>query len=331
MSNRKDGIMFQSNKIKKLAVLAVLLGTGVALHTFEAIIPFNMMPGMKLGLANLITVVSIYLFGFSETILLAIMRVLIAGLLSGTFLSSSFILAFCGAVTSSLGMGFVINVFKGKISPYSVSVIGAVWHNVGQLCAFMILSKSINVVVYFPYLAITAILSGFLIGLCSKYCLKGIYISERYKRNKDISSFYGNNFHEYLKIKDGLIHKNEFICLGSAMIFSLLFFSLAAFNLFSDQERKGLKNETKIISIKITDGNEESFNFINLNDFLYEERQIIDVNGKIGVSKLEIDPENGVRFLESPCPDKLCIGFGWVCDDSDFAACLPNGIIVTVQ
>ena len=134
MSSPSDRDKVQGNKTKRITVLAVLLGIGVALHALEALIPFNMLPGMKLGFANIVTLVTLYVFGFSSTLTLAVLRVLM-----------------------------------GMISPYSLSIVGSMCHNIGQLCAFMLLAKSSNVIVYFPYLALVAIPTGLLIGLCSKY------------------------------------------------------------------------------------------------------------------------------------------------------------------
>ena len=98
MSSPSDRDKVQGNKTKRITVLAVLLGIGVALHALEALIPFNMLPGMKLGFANIVTLVTLYVFGFSSTLTLAVLRVLMGSLLSGTFMSSSSMLALSGAI-----------------------------------------------------------------------------------------------------------------------------------------------------------------------------------------------------------------------------------------
>lgn len=332
MSSPSDRDKVQGNKTKRITVLAVLLGIGVALHALEALIPFNMLPGMKLGFANIVTLVTLYVFGFSSTLTLAVLRVLMGSLLSGTFMSSSSMLALSGAICASFGMGITISVFKGMISPYSLSIVGSMCHNIGQLCAFMLLAKSSNVIVYFPYLALVAIPTGLLIGLCSKYCLKSLSISERGRRRDGLSNLYGRNFYIYCQTGGKPVPRNEVICCLSVIVLGLLFLFLTGSNLISGKKVRYHGNEEMRIVVRTMNGDttEEVF-ACALSDIANKGTQYIDVDGQIGVSILEIDSEKGIRFVESPCRDKLCMGFGWVYDEEDFAACLPNGITVTVE
>lgn len=332
MSSASNRDKVQGNKTKRITVLAVFLGIGVALHALEALIPFNMLPGMKLGFANIVTVVTLYVFGFSSTLTLAVLRVLMGSLLSGTFMSSSFMLALSGAICASFGMGITINIFKGRISLYSLSIVGSMCHNIGQLCAFMLLVKSSNVIVYFPYLALISIPTGLIIGLCSRYCLRSLYISERGRRQDGLSNLYGRNFYIYCETGGKLVPKNEVICSISVVILGLTFLFLAGSNLISGTKvRHHVSGEISIV-VRTMNGTESEDVFTcTLSGLSDNETRSIEVEGQIGVSVLEVDLEKGIRFVESPCQDKLCMGFGWVHEGDDFAACLPNGITVTVE
>lgn len=155
----------------RLVFLALLVAIGTVLHVtenfFVAIVPI---PGAKLGLANIVTVLALRQYGLRDGLLVAILRVLIGSFLSGLFLSPGFFLGLSGAISSTVFMSFLLN-FRNIFSMIGVSVGGAVGHNTGQLLAACLLLQTHAVVYYLPVLLLLAIPTGMITG----YLLNGFF------------------------------------------------------------------------------------------------------------------------------------------------------------
>lgn len=135
------------------------------LETFIPI-PFGI-PGIKLGLANLLTVVLLYKRNVKEALLLSVVRIVLSGFLFGNMFSILYSLA------GGLASLFVMAVLKrsGKFSVMGVSAAGGVAHNMGQLLAAMAAVETYRVGYYFPILLVAGILTGLLIGITSEQIL----------------------------------------------------------------------------------------------------------------------------------------------------------------
>lgn len=115
--------------IKKIAILSVSLAAAIILNILDSFIP--MPGGFRIGLANVISIFLIYIFGFKEALIIAILRVLFSSLLRGTFLSFTFYFALGGGIMSVL-----IMFLAKKILPFGmvvVSVFGALVHSATQI------------------------------------------------------------------------------------------------------------------------------------------------------------------------------------------------------
>ncbi len=154
----------------RLAFLALLVALGTVLYLMEsffvAVIP---LPGAKLGLANIVTVLALLTFGVRDGLIVAFLRVLIGSFFSGLFLSPGFFLGLAGALVSTITMALLLRC-KGVFSMTGVSVGGAVGHNIGQLLMASLLLQSSAVIYYVPVLLLLAIPTGMLTG----YILNGI-------------------------------------------------------------------------------------------------------------------------------------------------------------
>lgn len=148
----------------RIASLGVFLALAMILSYVETLIPINFgVPGMKLGLANMVTVILMYIFSPAQAFLISMLRILLSGLLFGN--AMSLIYSYAGGVLSFLVMYLCFRSKRIKMIP--LSVVGAVSHNVGQLIAAAILVTNYNIVFYMPVLIIAGIITGFLTGLVS--------------------------------------------------------------------------------------------------------------------------------------------------------------------
>lgn len=147
---------------KKTAYMGVFLAFALILSYIESLIPFYFgIPGMKLGLANLIVVVMLYLAGTKEAFFLSVLRILLSGFLFGNMFGILYSLA--GGLLSFLVMWLVKK--TGHFHTVTVSVCGGIFHNVGQLLVAALVVENYNVLYYMPVLLVAGILTGFVIGI----------------------------------------------------------------------------------------------------------------------------------------------------------------------
>ncbi len=149
---------------KTTAYLGVFVALAFIFSYIEAIIPFSMgVPGIKLGLANIVVLIVLYAFGTKEAFLISLFRiVLIAFTFSNTF---TMIYSLSGGFLSWALMSILIK--TDKFSIVGVSVVGGVSHNIGQLVIAAILIKTTSLIYYFPILIIGGVITGIIIGLLS--------------------------------------------------------------------------------------------------------------------------------------------------------------------
>lgn len=149
---------------RRLVYLSLLLAMATALHVLEGLFPIPLpFPGVKLGLANIITLLVLYLYDLRAGLTVAIARVLLGSLLGGTFLSPGFFLGLTGAVVSTLVMALLVKKTH-CFSPIGISLAGAVGHNLGQLAMASLLLQNQAIFFYFPVLLLAAIPTGLMTG-----------------------------------------------------------------------------------------------------------------------------------------------------------------------
>lgn len=152
-----------------MAYFGVFTALALIFSYVETLIPFHFgVPGMKLGLANLIIVIALYKMGFWEAFLLSIVRVILTGFLFGNYFSIIYSLA--GAFLSLLVMAGLKRA-RG-FSVMGVSVGGGVFHNIGQLIVAMLVVETFSVIYYVPVLLIAGLVTGLLIGIAANEMLE---------------------------------------------------------------------------------------------------------------------------------------------------------------
>ncbi len=149
---------------KEIVLLSLFVALAVVLRGLEGLIP-NPFPWVRIGLANIMTLLAILLFGLKAGILLTVLRVFIASLFFGTFLSPTFIISFSAGVCSTLAMGVVHASFQKLLSPIGISALGGFTHNLAQLfVAYLLIVRRVEIFYLFPVFSLIGIISGFFNG-----------------------------------------------------------------------------------------------------------------------------------------------------------------------
>ena len=156
-------------KIRKIAFLGLSVTLAMILSFVESQIPvFTTIPGMKVGLPNLVMVFLLYRTGWKETVIVSLIRAFLAALLFGNL--QSLIFSISGAVLSLTGM--ILLKKTGLFSSIAVSVTGGVLHNVGQIIAACLWTSTVQIAYYLPALLVSGVCAGIAIGLIAGFLLK---------------------------------------------------------------------------------------------------------------------------------------------------------------
>lgn len=155
----------------RVAQFGVFVALALIFSYVETLFPvFFVVPGMKLGLANLVTVIVLYKLGGKEGFLILAVRIVLAGFLFGNLFSILYAMA--GGVLSFLTM--LIAKKSGKFSVIGVSIAGGAFHNVGQLIVAAFVVETYSVTYYLPILLVAGEITGFVIGVLSDRMLKAL-------------------------------------------------------------------------------------------------------------------------------------------------------------
>lgn len=164
------------SKVKKTAFLGVLTSVALVLSYIEAILPpvWAAVPGIKMGLPNIVIIFLLYKFGVKEAATVSLIRLFAVALLFGNVMTFSY--SFAGAFLSLLLMALCkkSNVF----SVVGSSIIGGVSHNLGQIIVAIFLFDSVQIGYYMAVLAVTGTVAGIFIGLAGSFLLKRL---DKYK------------------------------------------------------------------------------------------------------------------------------------------------------
>lgn len=160
------------NKTKRLTVDSLLTATALLLFLVELQIPpLTAIPGIKIGLANVVTLFALVYCGKSDAALILFARILLGSIFSGSV--SAFLYSICGGALCYAVMCLALHFFKKPLWP--ISVFGAIAHNIGQLLAACVLMQTVSVFWYLPYLLLAAVISGTFTGLCASLVLHRLH------------------------------------------------------------------------------------------------------------------------------------------------------------
>ncbi len=154
---------------QRVAYFGMFTALALIFSYVETLIPIHFgIPGVKLGLANLIIVVALYKMKLWETCTLSIVRIVLSGFMFGSL--SSILYSLAGGILSLIAMSLLKK--TGKFSVMGVSIAGGVSHNIGQLIIAMLVVETFSVSYYFPVLLISGLITGAVIGVVAGEMLK---------------------------------------------------------------------------------------------------------------------------------------------------------------
>lgn len=151
--------------LKKLTLTAVLSGLALIIFVVEAQLPPFWIPGIKLGLANVVTLAAILFGGNTVGAGVVIIRVTLGAVFCGTFIS--FLFSVCGAAAAYIIMCFLINRLDRK-QIWVVSIFGAIFHSLGQIIAAYFVMENAHVLTLLPILIIASVITGLFTGICAQ-------------------------------------------------------------------------------------------------------------------------------------------------------------------
>lgn len=163
-------------KINKLIFLSLLVSIGLALSVLESTIPLPItVPGARLGLSNMVILVTLVIFGFKEALIVGMLKSVVLVLVTGSI--SSFFYSLAGSILSCIMMFIVYKYLMNIFSLIGVSIFGAIGHNIAQVSVASIMMNNSKIYSYLPILLLMSLFTGYFVGLSSTY------ISDNLKRN----------------------------------------------------------------------------------------------------------------------------------------------------
>jgi heptaprenyl diphosphate synthase len=168
-------LMNQKTKLKKTIFIAIMISMSIVLSIVESMISTTLfiIPGVKIGLANIITLIVLYIYGEKEAFIVVVIRILLVAIISPVSTLLSFSLSISGGLFAIITMILVKKI--KSLSIMSTSVMGSLMHMVGQILMAMFVLETPTLIYYLPYMMILSVPTGIFTGIIGK---KLIYIFE---------------------------------------------------------------------------------------------------------------------------------------------------------
>lgn len=172
-----NGSARPASPARRLVTMAIFVALALALSVVENLFPLaaflpGIAPGVKLGLANIVTLTALFLLSIPEVLGVIIIRVALSAALAGG--PSYFLFSIAGALLAFAAMAPLVYRAGRFVSLASVSVVGALAHNLGQLLVAALLTRTLAIVYYLPVLLISAAATGVLVGLTTAFVLRAL-------------------------------------------------------------------------------------------------------------------------------------------------------------
>ena len=157
-------------KTKDITIIGFLASVSVVISIIESYFTFigDVIPGLKLGLANIVIIFALYKYNFKTAIGISLIRVFIVAILRTGF-GLNFLFSLVGAIFSITIMWLFK---KTKLSVIGVSIIGSIFHSIGQVLVGIVILNNSNVLYYLPYLLLFSIPTGIFVGIIAKRLLE---------------------------------------------------------------------------------------------------------------------------------------------------------------
>ena len=156
---------------KKIVSIALFISIGIVLQLLESLIPiFYIVPGFKIGFGNLASLLALELYDRKSMVIVGILRVFLASLLQGTFLSIPFWLSLSGCLCASVAM--IVADKSHLFSLFGISILGASFHHIGQVVTITFLYQQFYMQMYLPILLSLSICSGLVMAMITNWIIE---------------------------------------------------------------------------------------------------------------------------------------------------------------
>ena len=160
----------KNNKTTRLILIALMSSISLALYGIETFIPpLVPLPGVKMGLANVVTLVCMYVLNVRASFVVLLVRIALSSILFGQ--PVSFLFSLSGGVLSFCTMA-LLKRYTDESNIWALSVFGSFAHNLGQIIAAVIITGELSVAYYFLFLIISSVITGVCTGACAQTAIK---------------------------------------------------------------------------------------------------------------------------------------------------------------
>lgn len=158
---------------KKIAISGILISMALVLSFIEGLFPLNFgIPGIKLGLANVVTLAAMFILGPVYALAVQAGRIVLASLMFGNM--AGLIYSLSGGLLSLLVMLILYKIKRPLFGIIAISICGAVFHNIGQITAAAVVVQDLRIAFYLPVLMLSGIAAGIFVGFAGKYLVSGL-------------------------------------------------------------------------------------------------------------------------------------------------------------
>lgn len=155
---------------KRVATLAVLTAMGLIMFMVESLFPPLFLPGAKMGLSNIFSMLTLFLLGPTEAFVLVVVRTVLGSMFTGNM--STLLYSLTAGIVSVAVSSVLVQFVYPKISIVAISVVSAIMHNVTQNVVFCLVSNTPEMFSYMPWLALLGILAGVIVGFAVWFILR---------------------------------------------------------------------------------------------------------------------------------------------------------------
>lgn len=155
---------------KRIATLAVLTAMGLIMFMVESLFPPLILPGAKMGLSNIFSLLTVFLLGPSEAFVLVAIRTVLGSMFTGNM--STLMYSLTAGIVSVMVSSVLVQLVYPKVSIVAISIVSAVMHNLTQNAVFCLVSNTPEMFSYMPWLALLGILAGVIVGFAVWFILR---------------------------------------------------------------------------------------------------------------------------------------------------------------
>jgi len=282
--------------VRRVTRLGFLAAMGTALFVLESLIPLPL-PFMKVGLANISTLLALIISGPADALLVVFLRVLVGSLVTGSFFSPAFILAMSAGLVSAAAMG-VLRITTGRsFGPVGISLAGSTAHVATQIAIVgLVYVRNTAVIHLLPLLLVTALAGGLIVGIVTARLLPALGASGAFPPDR-VARLSG-----------------RWTPWDVAATFVLCVCIAASFIALPSVEGTAVLVEVAGTTVEKLD--------------IHENRDFT-IPGVKGNMLLEVR-DGRVRVRESDCPNRICVRTGWRSREGEVIVCVPNRTVIRI-